>query len=282
MKNIVVALLFFTQFSFALEVNTLEEAKKIALGTNKIIVIDFWATWCGPCKKMDADTWYSEDVKVMLENFIFVKIDIDTNREIASKYNVASIPNVFFVDGNGAPIYSFLGYKGPRETIRELEKFAISTEYLSSELINYYKTPCYNYGVRLVSKYYDYSLYAGDNIKSDILNVCDFYLNEAKGMIKKEEESYKQKKQKIELLKLYDLAYRFKFEKLEKKISEINQDDIEEYNQNDYWFLKYLVLKGLKKENLLVVEEDIKKLGLEVVINKADKVVAIYENSIKK
>ena len=80
------------------QLDDFEQAKKMAVATNKIIVVDFWATWCGPCKKMDVDVWSNTEVLKVMDDFIFVKIDIDRNREVATKYGVNSIPNIFIFD----------------------------------------------------------------------------------------------------------------------------------------------------------------------------------------
>ncbi|MBO4990447.1 MAG: thioredoxin [Clostridia bacterium] len=62
------------------------------------IVVDFWATWCGPCKMLGP---VLEEVSKEYEGkAVFVKIDVDENMELAQKYGISSIPNVlFFKDG---------------------------------------------------------------------------------------------------------------------------------------------------------------------------------------
>ncbi|HEX3926379.1 MAG TPA: thioredoxin, partial [Gemmatimonadales bacterium] len=67
-------------------------------GAPGLVVVDFWATWCGPCK-MIAPTLdalakeYAGRVKI-------AKLDVDTNQATSIKYNVRSIPTLlFFKDG---------------------------------------------------------------------------------------------------------------------------------------------------------------------------------------
>lgn len=68
------------------------------LSSSLPVVVDFFATWCGPCKAMspifdELSQEYKEKVK-------FVKIDVDQNQDLASQYNIFSIPTfLIFKDG---------------------------------------------------------------------------------------------------------------------------------------------------------------------------------------
>lgn len=59
---------------------------------NRPVLVDFYADWCGPCKEMPA---ILKQVKMELkENIKIIKVDVDRNPNIASKYQIRSIPTL--------------------------------------------------------------------------------------------------------------------------------------------------------------------------------------------
>ena len=80
---------------------TFEEAKAKALEENKLIFIDAYTSWCGPCKRMAANVFTNEAVGAYFnENFINLKIDMEKGEgpAIGRKYRVAGYPTLLFVD----------------------------------------------------------------------------------------------------------------------------------------------------------------------------------------
>lgn len=65
--------------------------------SNDLTVVDFFATWCGPCKMVSP---IIEKVSNDITNVKFVKIDVDKHEELARIYGIMSVPTIiFFKDG---------------------------------------------------------------------------------------------------------------------------------------------------------------------------------------
>lgn len=67
------------------------------LKSNPLLVVDFWATWCPPCRAMAP---MFDKLGAKHTDFLFAKVDVDAQPEIAEKYQVSSIPTfLFFKNG---------------------------------------------------------------------------------------------------------------------------------------------------------------------------------------
>lgn len=87
-----------------------------AKAENKLIFMDAYASWCGPCKMMQRNTFPDALVgKVFNEKFVSVAYDMEVGEglELAAQYPVSAYPTLFFLDADGNVISSELGYRDP-------------------------------------------------------------------------------------------------------------------------------------------------------------------------
>lgn len=106
---------------------TWEEALAKAKTEKKLIFVDAYAKWCGPCKRMAANTFPKATVGAFYnENFISVKMDMEAaeNSSFARSYPVGSYPTLMFIDENGKIAMKDVGAKDVKGLI-ELGKRAL-------------------------------------------------------------------------------------------------------------------------------------------------------------
>jgi thiol-disulfide isomerase/thioredoxin len=93
-----------------------KKAKQMARETGRPLLLDFTADWCKPCKMMDKEFWVRDDVIQAAKPCIAVKINFDTQNNIAAGYGVKSIPYVLFADPLGNMITFRLGFSKKNAT----------------------------------------------------------------------------------------------------------------------------------------------------------------------
>ena len=88
-----------------------EAALKKAAAEKKLVMVDFFTTWCGPCKQLDKTTWKDAKVQSWLDKHtIALKIDAEKQVALARKYKVRAFPTMTFINPDGSTVGSMVGY----------------------------------------------------------------------------------------------------------------------------------------------------------------------------
>jgi thioredoxin-related protein len=109
---------------------TWQEALDKAKTENKAIFVDAYAEWCGPCKRMAANTFPNSAVgELFNNNFICMKLDMEKDESVDFRKNFTpnAYPTLFFVDGNNKLVHRAVGGLEPAQLI-ELGKFVLSKQ----------------------------------------------------------------------------------------------------------------------------------------------------------
>ena len=96
---------------------TSESFEKEVLQSEKTVLVDFYADWCGPCKMLAP---IIQEIANENENIKVVKVNIDEAQDLAEKYDVMSIPTTVVIK-NGQEVDRTVGYVG-KETILNMVK----------------------------------------------------------------------------------------------------------------------------------------------------------------
>lgn len=113
---------------------TWAEAKAEAKKQNKYIVVDAYASWCGPCKKMTRETFKDENVgNFYNKHFINYKIDMEKGEgpSLNSTFRVSAYPTVIYYNPQGEEVRRFKGYRPPQAFLGEGKQAVFSKDKLA-------------------------------------------------------------------------------------------------------------------------------------------------------
>ena len=93
---------------------------------NKPCIIDFYTTWCGPCKRLAPIM--EELSQTYCDKVVFYKADTERERELAYVFNISSIPQVLYIPVEGKPML-LKGLYPKEEIVKIIEEFLLNTEH---------------------------------------------------------------------------------------------------------------------------------------------------------
>ena len=176
------------------------EALGLAKEQNKLIFIDMYTSWCGPCKQMAANIFTQQAAgDYYNEHFINFKADAEKSedgRMLAKKFEVTAFPTFLFVDGEGELVYRFLGYRDIEPFLEE-GKNALDA-YELKPMLKAYEIR-FNNGERDKAFLDEYSEFMG-KAGLDYSHVLTAYLSDVPDAELLAEENLK----RIENVKVYD------------------------------------------------------------------------------
>ena len=96
-----------------------EDFEKEILKNSKMVVVDFFATWCGPCQMLMP---VLEEISKERDDFDIIEIDVDKAQDLAMQYDIEAVPTMIIFK-NGTAIDRIGGYYAKDELEEELKRY---------------------------------------------------------------------------------------------------------------------------------------------------------------
>lgn len=242
-----------------------EDGKQLAQMSNKIIVLDFWADWCSPCKMMDDEVWDSEELKELSDKFVFVKYDLSSG--FSNPYfSVRAIPYIVITDCFGNKLYDFKGLKSLREVKKLLKQFPSNTNLISEKMLEYKKDVksvdnCINLAIA-------YQQTASECVKGKankgFIRAAEKYLRFARKYAKKSGDMSKM--ESIKCIKAMNYLYSYRYKKCVREMFKLELTD-----PKDKQLMYFSLVKSYVK--LKKMEEALKYYQLLTNMNPGEKIL---------
>ena len=97
---------------------TKENFERLVMGSEKTVLLDFWATWCGPCRMVAPIV---EQIAEEFDDILVGKIDVDTEMELAASFRIVSIPTLVVMK-DGKVANTAVGYRPKADILKLLGK----------------------------------------------------------------------------------------------------------------------------------------------------------------
>ncbi len=121
---VLIGLITFTHFKMK-NIKPVENSKKIVTLSNKnfklalkkeVLLVDFWASWCGPCKMVAP---VLNEIAETETDITIGKVNVDNNQDLAKKYKVRNIPTMLIFK-NGVEVGRIVGVKSKKAILNEV------------------------------------------------------------------------------------------------------------------------------------------------------------------